>query len=144
MLNITLPPAFKFKAPDSTKDALAFIRILMSQGIQTPCDKDKFITQYVLSGDIYAYSVEDRVIRIYMKNGNEECYANDPLTEIFTSEETDKAELAQEDLTLIERKEIVHKASQSLYQIDIAKLTASDIEKIETFGYELDRMQKKY
>jgi hypothetical protein len=138
----TLPEEFKFKALDDLKANVKFILALVSQGFQLPTDRDEFLSRYVLSGDVYAYVIEDRVISVLMRNFNESAYECDDTPEVLISDFDVDFEIPQESLNLVNSKTLIDDTIKTLSRVNPSKISTKDANDIECFRLSLNHMQK--
>jgi hypothetical protein len=140
MTTKTLPKEFKFKADDKPRNTVKFILFLISQGIETVCNKDEFITSYVLSEKIEAYAVENNKIVLH---GTSTDFEKDPAPELFINDFTLEQEISQSVLNAINNKQIIDKTIKALSGISPSNLSNSDINEIECFRHLLKSMNIK-
>ena len=140
----TLPDVFKFKALDDLKANVQFILALVSQGFQLPIDRDEFLSRCVLSGDVYAYVIEDRVIRVLMRALNESAYECDDTPEVLISDFDFDVDfkIPQEALNLVNSKTLIDDTINTLSRVNPSKISTKDANDIECFRLSLKRMQK--
>lgn len=81
-----LPKEFKFKATADVRLNIVFLLRLIDQGFDVVGELDAFVSRYVVSGLVYAYSIEDNKIVVFLKGGNEDCYLKDPALEVFITD----------------------------------------------------------
>lgn len=146
-----LPKVFKFRASDNVRHNATFILFLEAQGFKIVGDKHEFISNFVLSGDIYGYAIEDNEIKILMRNCNEECYKADPLEEISINYYMPEEELGNDSIKslfpepqyvdmLISKKEVIDRAVKALLQIDLNQLSENSANEINLFRLQAEKM----
>lgn len=138
IMNTKLPNEFKFKADDKPINTIKFILFLISQGFETVCPKDEFISTYVLTDDFDAYGIENKKIVVH-NSGRD--FDNDPVQEVVISDFDLDIELTASESNAIYNQEIVDMTIKSLSKLDPSKLSPNDVSDIDTFRLQLNGMK---
>lgn len=138
MTTKALPKEFKFKADDKPKHTVKFILFLLSQGFETVCNKEEFITSYVLSNQFDAYAVENNKIVLH---GSSTDFENDPQPEVYISDFNLDKEISTSVSNAIDNKDLIDRTIKSLSQISPSKLSLNEVNDIECFRLQLKSMK---